>query len=120
MRQQRENGIPKITDPAIIAKVVALIRGGCNDEAPELDGNSELTTVYRIYGANNTLLYVGITSRQILERIQEHHDQPWWIHAQRITLVHYPSRRAALEAEAFAIQVEKPLCNVLHNTEAAE
>jgi predicted GIY-YIG superfamily endonuclease len=110
-----DRDLPKITDPAIIARVVALIRGDYDPATPEWDGDADLTTVYRIYSADNTLLYVGITSRQSLTRLQEHSERPWWVEGRKITLVHYPTRREALEAEAFAIQTERPLYNVLHN-----
>ncbi len=110
-----DGDLPKITDPAIIARVVALIRGDHDSATPELDGDEEVTTIYRIYSAGNTLLYVGITGRQTLNRLQEHSERPWWVEARRITLIHYPTRREALEAEAFAIQTERPRYNVLHN-----
>ncbi len=87
----------RLTDPRIIASVVALIRGGPGGDrsAAELDGGP--TTLYRIFDSEEQLLYVGVSGRRYLGRFYEHEDD----------------KRESLEAELFAIQTEHPRFNFL-------
>jgi hypothetical protein len=104
----------RLTDPRIIASVVALIRGGPGGDrsAAELDGGP--TTLYRIFDSEEQLLYVGVSGRRYLGRFYEHEDdKPWWLEARTIRLTHYSTRRESLEAELFAIQTEHPRFNFL-------
>ena len=71
--------------------------------------------LYRFYDTAGELLYVGVTVH-LPNRLTDHrHTKPWWTHADRITLEHYPTRAAVLEAERTAIQKERPKWNVVHN-----
>lgn len=71
--------------------------------------------LYRFFGAGGTLLYIGITN-EIPRRLKQHSgDKPWWLGVSSITVEHYPSREAVLEAERRAIITEKPLYNDQHN-----
>jgi len=72
------------------------------------------TALYRFFGADDLLLYIGITN-SVPRRFDQHGDKPWWTQVERSTLEHYPSRREALAAEKAAIQAEKPVWNVCHN-----
>jgi len=105
---------PKLTDQAVIARVVALLRGEIDPTFRELGNDDEPTTLYRIYDGSKRLLYIGITGRRSLERFHEHDDENhWWREARTIRLTHYSTRREALEAELFAIQAERPKYNIL-------
>lgn len=69
------------------------------------------TSVYRYYDGP-ILLYIGIT-KDLLERNEQHaRDKSWYRYATHMTIEHYPSRQAALDAEAEAIQNEEPVFNI--------
>ncbi|MFB7222437.1 DUF6225 family protein [Streptomyces sp. NPDC056227] len=71
--------------------------------------NNEPTALYRLYDANDALLYLGISFAPDA-RLREHQNEKHWAHlVVRRTVEWYPSRPAALAAEAAATAVEKPL-----------
>lgn len=77
------------------------------------------TTLYRLYGPNDELLYIGVGGNPG-RRFQEHRgDKPWWGEVARTTLEHFPTRQAALAAEAKAIRTLSPRYNIQHNRIAA-
>lgn len=71
--------------------------------------------LYRWYGENDRLLYVGITNN--LERRTNEHaaDKPWITESVRAEIEPYSTRSAALAAEERAIFSENPVYNVIHN-----
>lgn len=79
--------------------------------------------VYRIFDADNALLYIGATS-DVHARIV-FHQRPWYGQSKasnemfgridRWTSEAHPSKEAALAAERAAIHAEAPLLNRLHN-----
>lgn len=72
-------------------------------------------SLYRLYDADDQLLYVGV-AHSFLGRLRQHEDgQPWWNEAVRVTVEHYGSSAQALEAERVAIQTDRPRYNVFHN-----
>lgn len=76
------------------------------------------TALYRFYGADDSLLYVGITHR-LPDRFGAHKRHKPWDQVSRISIEHYPNREQALAAEAEAIRAESPLWNVVHNAGSA-
>ena len=75
---------------------------------------SERTAVYRFFGADGVLLYVGVTN-DVGHRWKKHSaEKPWWSDVQRQTVDWYPSRDAALEHEGAAIKAEHPQYNIMH------
>ncbi|MCX4444739.1 DUF6225 family protein [Streptomyces albidoflavus] len=70
--------------------------------------NNERTALYRLYDANDVLLYLGISydpdARWELHLIDKH----WTHQVVRRTTEWYPTRSAALAAEADATAAEKP------------
>ena len=70
------------------------------------------TAIYRLYSADGTLLYVGM-SNDPDRRFGEHADsQPWWAEVRKFEVgTWYPSRSAAAEAERVAIRSEQPKHN---------
>lgn len=77
---------------------------------------SEHTMLYRFFDENDTLLYIGISSRGP-HRWKEHsRNRPWWHEVTRSTIEHYATRCEAADAETKAITREKPIYNVVHNT----
>lgn len=78
--------------------------------AIEVEGDP--TALYRLFGADGTLLYVGVT-RDIPSRFAQHEVyKPWWPRVARKTMTWYGSRNEALTAELAAIADEGPLFNI--------
>jgi len=73
--------------------------------------------VYRLYGKDGTLLYIGCTGNWPV-RVQTHRCRKtsfWWplVHRARLTL--HRSPREAADVEKAAIQTERPLYNLVDN-----
>ena len=67
--------------------------------------------VYRLYGAEDVLLYIGFTWN-IPARMERHAaDKSWWLEVARRTMVWYGSEGEARIAEAIAISTESPMRN---------
>lgn len=73
------------------------------------------TAVYRLYAAEDILLYVGVTSDIELRLAQHAETQPWWNHVVRYTVDWMSSRSSALRIEAHWIAQDSPLYNVEHS-----
>jgi predicted GIY-YIG superfamily endonuclease len=73
------------------------------------------TALYRIWGAADALLYIGI-SKDFGRRWKEHAKaQPWWAERERMTVDKwYPTWEEARDAEGVAIKAERPKYNVKH------
>jgi predicted GIY-YIG superfamily endonuclease len=68
--------------------------------------------VYRVYAADDTLLYVGCTAH-VVKRMSAHaHKSAWWPLAARITYTTHPTLAAGRGAESKAIRTEHPICNI--------
>lgn len=68
--------------------------------------------LYRCFNRKKVLLYVGITNHPE-ERFKHHlQNKVWWKYVDLITLQSFSSRRMLVEAEAGAIQAEKPMFNI--------
>jgi hypothetical protein len=73
------------------------------------------TALYRLFGDEDALLYIGV-ARIFGRRWHQHAQaQPWWPEVKRQTVDWYPSREEALRAETAAIRTEFPRYNVVHN-----
>lgn len=71
------------------------------------------TVLYRLYAADGTLLYVGVTGN-LLKRFREHrYKKSWWPQVTGMRLAYYDSRAEAEEAEDAAIRSENPVHNIL-------
>lgn len=71
--------------------------------------------LYRFYNATGQLLYVGITMNPP-QRFKSHGGgKEWWSQVAGITVESYNSRADLEGAERRAIQVERPLYNIVHN-----
>lgn len=69
------------------------------------------TQLYRHFDASDRLLYVGI-SHDAWKRLRAHLARsPWRSQFFRMTVEQYPTRGAAVDAEAAAILSERPLFN---------
>lgn len=69
------------------------------------------TALYRFYGSDGDLLYVGITNN-VQRRMESHKSRkPWWWLSARIEIAWFECRDDALQAESVAIRDEGPLFN---------
>lgn len=68
--------------------------------------------VYRLYDADNDLLYIG-SSKELPQRYKDHaRSKPWWPDVRRRTETWYETRQQAYGAERKAINTERPRYNV--------
>ena len=75
-------------------------------------------TLYRMYDADDQLLYIGISGRGA-RRFTEHRGaKAWWTNVATIKVEHYAFAGQAEQAETEAIWAEAPLHNVRHNSPA--
>lgn len=72
--------------------------------------------MYRLWAADDSLLYIGITDRG-REREREHaRTKSWWPEVHHVTVEHIATRAELRFREAEAIRKERPRYNVQHNT----
>lgn len=68
--------------------------------------------LYRFYGDDGALLYVGMTVNPGARWPQHEADKTWWHEVRGITRELYPDRDSVRAAEALAITVENPRYNL--------
>lgn len=73
------------------------------------------TTLYRLFSADNQLLYVGVAGNPGRRFEQHAGEKPWWGEVAITELEHFATREEALAAERVAIRDEAPLYNVVHS-----
>ena len=74
---------------------------------------SERTALYRLYGDDGQLLYIGISADPERRFVQHAFTKPWWREvARREVQAWFDSRHDARAAEALAIDGEKPRHNI--------
>lgn len=76
-----------------------------------------MTVLYRLYGENDVLLYVGISGRWLTRMKQHSKDKPWFDDVASVRIERFCSKSEALAAERAAIHAEHPKHNIAHNTE---
>ncbi len=69
------------------------------------------TTLYRLFSAEEDLIYVGIAGNPGRRFEQHAEDKPWWSAVATIRLEHFDTRDAARAAERHAIATELPYRN---------
>lgn len=78
------------------------------DEELAQDAPCEL---YRHFGADGSLLYVGISTRTVIRLSQHKHCSTWFSEIATITIERFPCRADALVAERAAVIGERPKYN---------
>ncbi len=77
-------------------------------------------SLYRLYDAEDVLLYVGVTL-DLKQRLNNHAtQQPWWLEVARIKVTHLSSREDSETLERAVIQLDRPKYNVTHNRNRME
>lgn len=77
------------------------------------------TALYWLYGADDALLYVGITDDPERRFKQHAYLKPWWGDVVRHELQWFPNRPAAARAEVEAIEDHDPVHNGTHSPSRA-
>lgn len=72
--------------------------------------------LYRFYGDQGQLLYIGVTLDPGTRWKTHSKDKPWWSLVASITVEQHPSRGTVLRAERAAIIEEHPRYNVIYNS----
>lgn len=75
------------------------------------------TCVYRLYNADDQLLYVGCCHEWGVRISQHSRTQPWGDQIVKVTIEHHESAASAAAAEVAAIASERPLHNIDHHPE---
>lgn len=76
------------------------------------------TKLYRHWGNDGELLYVGI-SLSAVYRLSQHMDASHWSNSiAKVTIESYPTRKEAMKAEESAIIKENPAHNIMHKKAA--
>lgn len=78
-----------------------------------MTNSTQKTTLYRYFDSDGQLLYVGITGDNTKRQSQHRRNSFWFGEIASATFEHFDDRISALEAEATAIQEEKPKFNIL-------
>lgn len=73
------------------------------------------TILYRLYGGDGDLLYVGISDNWPSRMKQHKKDKHWFGEVERLDLQAFATRSEALLSERAAIESEKPKFNVVYN-----
>jgi predicted GIY-YIG superfamily endonuclease len=73
--------------------------------------------LYRYFNKDGVLLYVGISLSLIRRQYQHSRESKWYDEFTHMTKENYATAIEATIAERIAIEQEKPLYNILHNTE---
>lgn len=74
--------------------------------------------LYRLYDADDVLLYVGMTNEWDRRESEHARFQPWWGEVVRFTHEPYPNRVDAEAAEKVAVRTEHPVFNKVRYHEA--
>ena len=76
-----------------------------------------MVDLYRHFGDDNKLLYVGISFNALVRLKSHRHDSTWYDKVKSVVIEKYETREDALIAEKNAIENEKPLFNIVYNKE---
>lgn len=71
------------------------------------------TDLYRFYGSDGQLLYVGISLSAAHRASQHRAEKPWWPDVARMDVEHFDNRVDAARAEMVAIKAEHPRYNIV-------
>ncbi len=77
------------------------------------ENRSREHTLYRLYDAEDELLYVGISFMPDHRFEQHRREKHWWVEVDRRELETFPDRKSAEDAERKAIREENPVYNII-------
>ncbi|MFE6355895.1 GIY-YIG nuclease family protein [Streptomyces rochei] len=76
---------------------------------------SERTALYRLYDADDLLLYVGITHNPKRRWSAHSRDKHWWPDVARKTIEWFETRKSAERVEKIEVEEERPRYNKVFN-----
>jgi hypothetical protein len=79
-----------------------------------------MEALYRHFGHDGKLLYVGLTNEPPVRLRKHRQDKPWWLDVRNTTYEYFDTRPEVQEAERRAIRAEHPAWNVQHNNQQAK
>lgn len=85
----------------------------------EMEGH-EPTALYRLYGADDALLYIGISAHPRSRLVQHQRQKSWWDEVRRHEVLWLSSRADAFAAETAEITLEGPKYNSVGTARHAE
>src|SRR5436190_14951554 len=88
---------------------------GCGSRRSGMPESPERTALYRLYDADDRLLYVGVSNDPPYRMAQHAKDKPWWPTVATQKLEWLDTREEAFDAEKLAIFTERPKYNHVHN-----
>lgn len=71
--------------------------------------------LYRLWSADNRLLYIGITDRGHAREREHARLKPWWLEVHHATYEPVSTRAELRHWEAISIRKERPKYNIQHN-----
>lgn len=80
-----------------------------------MSGPPERTALYRLYDADNRLLYVGITSNLKARWSAHSRDKRWWPEVAHKTIEWFETRKSAERIEKIEVEEEHPRYNKVFN-----
>lgn len=90
-----------------VARLAALVDSTAEEVSPHV--------LYRLSSTSGVLLYVGITDRGPKRWVEHARSKTWFGQVARFEIERFDSREDAAEAERLAIELGRPLYNVVHN-----
>lgn len=78
------------------------------------DIETEEHALYRFFGADDALLYIGISIHPFARMGQHQGDKSWWGEVVKVTIERHPTRADVVAAERVAIRAEGPRYNIVH------
>jgi hypothetical protein len=84
-----------------------------SSETPQEFSDVYRQAVYRCFGGDGRVLYIGTTGR-LGRRLAAHAEKIWFLEVCGITLEWYPDEKSATIAERRAIRIEQPKYNLVH------
>lgn len=106
-RERRPIDVPSLTTQDVVDMEEA---AGVPVTVPALNS---LVYLYRLLDHAEALIYVGITSLRVRDRLTQHREsKPWWFEVASVQVDAYTNRAEALAAERDAIAAESPKYNI--------
>lgn len=90
---------------------------GWNFTPPSMRHKDYPHTVYRLFDDQDTLLYVGLTCRDLHTRLRHHErHKSWWSKVVEIETAQHPDKASAIADELNTIETRVPPYNTMRYT----
>jgi predicted GIY-YIG superfamily endonuclease len=103
---------------AVFAGLVEMVMVAVRPQ--QSDDQSGRTAVYRIFGDQDALLYVGISMNPHVRLTEHAHEKPWWGDVQRHEIEWHETWAQAAHSEHDAITAESPRHNAMKSLDGGQ